>query len=171
MQGKQKYFLILFVLFSFAACDQATVHDGSPMTAELPIAGGSIIYLPNASQTPPQIPGQTITDGGAPTAATRQSIVSGTVTVEGYQSGAIDVSALEAAACDKGFCPIEGKPPLAATRVSGQGYYSLVVPNYGQALVLKGSHVAPDQKTYGSQLYLGALGQRKDDAVLILKAE
>ena len=161
MQGIQKLFLSLFVLFLFVGCDSVTVHNGGPVGHTWP--------MPEVQS--PTDPGQTITDGGSPTAATHQSIVSGSVSVEGYQSGSVDVLALEASACDKGYCAIEGKPPLASTKLAGQGYFSLVVPHYGQSLVLKGTHLSPDQKTYQAQLYLGVLGQRKDDATLILKVE
>lgn len=103
--------------------------------------------------------------------SSKQFLITGETKLEGYSSGSITVSVLEASVCSQGYCALEGKAPLAASSAGNPGFFSLVVPNYAGHVILKATHLAPDGLKYQAQLYLGVLSARKDAIVLSLQAE
>jgi len=103
--------------------------------------------------------------------SSKQFLITGETKLEGFTSGSISVSALEATVCNQGYCALEGKAPLAASSGANPGFFSLVVPNYSGHVILKATHLAPDGVKYQAQMYLGVLSARKDAILLSLLAE
>jgi len=176
MLGHSKYFLFAISIALLSAC-------GAGGTQNSPTASGyNWTWDKNGNYVAPSVDQQKLafqTSGNGEkvqveetgSGSSKQFIITGETKLEGYTSGPITVSALEASVCNQGYCALEGKAPLAASPVSAPGFFSLVVPNFSGHVILKATHVAPDGVKYQSQLYLGVLSARQDAIVLSLQAE
>lgn len=99
-----------------------------------------------------------------PEKATTQVMVQGVVKAPGYAGDAISLEVREAEACADGYCPVEGKAPLASVSIATPGFFSLVVPSKGQktTLVVSGSGKS-------AMHYLGELKAKVEGLSVTLK--
>lgn len=95
---------------------------------------------------------------------TTQVMVQGVVKAPGYAGGAITLEVREAEACAEGYCPVEGKAPLAAASITAPGFFSLIVPSQGQKTTLVAAGAGQS-----AMHYLGELSAKVDGVTLTLK--
>ena len=84
----------------------------------------------------------------------QQSLLTGDLS---GSAGSVLLEARSAIPCNTGFCIDDTRVPLASVNTTGPGYFSLIVPNHGEQIILKGTLGGNTQ-----QVYLGALSGRKD---------
>ncbi len=170
--------LLIICLFGISAC----AASGERVDASIPAPdyyvsnhGGKITMFTKDGATYkllPSNPGQ-VTDPSITVDTTnttpRQGMVTGVASLDSYQGGSISIEALEAEACESGYCPVAGKKPLASTSLSQPGYFSLIVTSRGQGVILSATHSAADSKSYAAQTYVGVVDKRINDIQLKLQ--
>ncbi len=158
--GKIRHLSLIFCAFfslALAACSGSSTMSPEEQKAYDDFWAKSSLHIKPSGSTD----GSSIVADDQPT---KQIMVSGTVQIPGYTSGAIVLEVRQAEACDKGYCPVEGVAPLASTVLNNTGFFSLIVPSKGQKTSLVAS--APGKT---GLLYLGELKSKMDGIVLNLK--
>jgi hypothetical protein len=94
-----------------------------------------------------------------PAPVSHLSMVTGKISVSNNNGNPITLQALESESCDQGHCQVPGKPFLASVVISSPGFFSIVIPNQGQEVLLNASQSGGMM----GQAYLGTLENRVDD--------
>ncbi|MCE9624653.1 MAG: hypothetical protein K8R69_04230 [Deltaproteobacteria bacterium] len=162
MGSFRAYGLMALALFSLTV----TACGSSEMTPE-EIKKNNDFWAASSLRFSPEFK-QATTDSGIvsedPAKPTTQVMVRGEVQAAGYAGGAITLEVRVAEACADGYCPVEGKSPLASTVVNSPGFFSLVVPSQGQKTTLVASASGKS-----GMLYLGELSAKVDGVEITLK--
>lgn len=93
-----------------------------------------------------------------------QVMVQGIVKSPGYAGGPIAIELREAEACADGYCPVEGKAPLASGTIEAPGFFSLIVSTKGQKTTLSATGGGKS-----AMHYLGELSAKVSGVTLTLK--
>jgi len=153
--------LTLFAL-SLTACGSSEMTPEETKKNNDFWAASSLRFSPEFNQGNPGSNSNIVTED--PAKPTTQVMVRGEVQAPGYAGGAIILEVRASEACADGYCPIEGKMPLASTVINTPGFFSLVVPSQGQKTSLVAN--APGKS---GMLYLGELSAKVDGVEITLK--
>jgi len=165
-----KIALLSLILIGFSACGGGNGDATSGQQFKVIASkdkGYAEVFLVPADNTATD-PANNTPKSDTSTELSHQTIVSGKISGEGV-SGGILVEALEAETCAQGYCPSTSKGALASTKVNQAGFYSIIVPSSGQAVIVRATFHPASGNSLSAQKYLGVLEARIDDADLALK--
>lgn len=109
---------------------------------------------------PAGTPGEEVSDPDQP--GTSQLLITGEVKYFGFLGGSFLVEARGTRSCEEALCADKDSPALASMIKKIPGYYTLVVPNEGQALFVVATYIPKDNQSKSKEIYLGVLDGRKD---------
>lgn len=175
MKSVRVYLLCFSLAFLAAACSGSGNNDTAQAEKNTQMEGliNARAQAYNNSfalfnfQTPTTNTPQVVAEPAAPEEKKpdQQSLITGHVVKATGLNGSIVIEAHEAIECETGHCSKSDALPLATTVLNSPGFFSLVLPHQGQAVLLS-AHSEDGQKALS---YLGALNSRLNDIELILQ--